>query len=98
MTGWSQFFNFLDGCAVYFTLQLVRCVIFSFVLLGTVMLLRREMFSKRIFAKGMLWASFLFIPFLGKMKLFYENVFVVKATWWLTAGIMTYTWIRLCVP
>lgn len=93
MVNWSQFFGFLDGCAVYFTLQLVRCVMFSFVLLGLVMLFRRTLFSSRIFAKGMLWALFLIIPFLGKMKLFYENALVVKATWWLTGSIMTYTWL-----
>lgn len=93
MESWSQFLGFMDGCAIYFTLQLVRCVIFSFAWIGLVMLLRKTLFSGRIFAKGILWASFLIIPFLGKMKLFYENAFVVKATWWLTGSIMTRTWI-----
>lgn len=93
MADWSQFWSFINGCAIYYALQLVRCVIFSFALIGLVMLLRRTLFSKLIFAKGMLWALFLLIPFLGKMKLFYENVLVVKATGWMTGSIMTYTWI-----
>lgn len=93
MESWSQFLGFMDGGATYFTLQLVRCVIFSFVWIGFVMLFRKTLFSGRIFAKGILWASFLLIPFLGKMKLFYENVFVVKATWWLTESIMTHPWL-----
>lgn len=93
MADWSQFWSFINGCAIYYALQLVRCVIFSFALIGLVMLLRRILFPKLIFAKGMLWALFLLIPFLGKMKLFYENVLVVKATWWLTGSIMTYIWI-----
>lgn len=93
MESWSQFLGFMDGGATYFTLQLVRCVIFSFVWIGFVMLLRKTLFSGRIFAKGILWASFLIIPFLGKMKLFYENAFVVKATWWLTGSIMTHPWL-----
>lgn len=93
MVDWSQFWSFINGCAIYYALQLVRCVIFSFALIGLVMLLRRILFPKLIFAKGMLWALFLLIPFLGKMKLFYENVLVVKATWWLTGSIMTYIWI-----
>lgn len=80
MTDWSQIFSFMDACMVYFTLQLVRCGIFSFALIGLVMLLRRTLFLKRIFGKGILWAFFLFIPFLGKMKLFYENEFVKKST------------------
>lgn len=93
MTGWSQFFSFIDASAIYFSLQLVRCVIFSFALSGLVMLFRKALFSKMIFAKGMIWALFLLLPFMGKMKLFYENDLVVKATWWLTGSIMTYTWI-----
>lgn len=93
MTGWSHFFSFIDAGAIYFVLQLVRCVIFSFAFSGFVMLFRRTLFSKLIFAKGMIWALFLLLPFMGKMKLFYENDLVVKATWWLTGSIMTYTWI-----
>lgn len=90
---WIQFLEFTDVCAVYFTLQLVRCVMFSFAWIGLVMLLRKTLFTKLIFAKGILWASFLVVPFLGKMKLFYEDALVLKATWWLTGSIMTYTWI-----
>lgn len=93
MDSWSQLVGFLGDCAVYFTLQFVRCVIFSYALIGGVMLLRRTLFPKLTFAKGMLWAMFLLIPFMGKLRLFYENTFVVKATWWLTDSIMTYMWI-----
>lgn len=93
MENWSQFLGFLDGGALYFTLQLVRCALFSFAGLGLVMLLRRTLFQERVFAKGVLWALFLLIPFLGRLKLFYENAFVVKTTGWLTAGIMAHTWI-----
>lgn len=93
MENWEQFLGFMDGCAIYFTLQLVRCVIFSFVWIGLVILLRKTVFSGKIFAKGILWASFLMIPFLGKMKIFYENAIVVKATWWMTGSIMAHTWL-----
>lgn len=93
MTGLLQFFGYIDACAVYFTLQLVWCTIFSFALTGLVMLFRRILPPKLIFTKGMLWGLFLINPFLGKMKLFYESDLVVKATWWLTGSIMTYTWI-----
>lgn len=93
MTSESQFFSFIDICAVYFTLQLVWCVIFSYILIGFVMMLRKTLFLSLIFAKGVLWALFLIVPFLGKMKVFYEHDFLVKATWWLTGSIMTYTWI-----
>lgn len=92
MNSWSQIFDLLDCIAVYFALQLMRCVIFSCVLIVLVMLLRQTLFSKLIFAKAMLWAPFLLIPFMGKMKLFYENTVVLKATWWLTGSVMTYVW------
>ncbi len=36
---------------------------------------------------------FLIIPFLGKLKVFYENEAVVRATWWITAGTMSCLWI-----
>lgn len=68
-------------------------MIFSYVLIGFVMLLRKSLFLKLIFAKGVLWALFLIVPFLGKMKAFYEIDFWVKATWWLTGSVMTYIWI-----
>lgn len=93
MTVWSQFSRLMDYYMVYFTLQLVRCGIFSFLLIGLVMLLRKTLLAKWIFAKGTVWSLFLIIPFLGKMKLFYEHGFVKKATWQVTAGIMKYPWI-----
>lgn len=93
MASESQVFRFIDICAVYFTLQLVWCVIFSYILIGFVMLLRKTLFLKLIFTKGVLWALFLIVPFLGKMKVFYEHDFLVKATWWLTGSVMTCTWI-----
>lgn len=90
MPDWSQIGSLMDFCAVYYTTQLVRCAAFSFVLVGLVMLLRKVLFSERIFLRGLLWSSFLVIPFLGKLKLFYENKAVVKITWRLTAATMSW--------
>ena len=84
MPDWSQIGSLLDFCAVYYTTQLVRCAVFSFVLIGLVMLLRKAVFSERTFLRGLLWSSFLLIPFLGKLRLFYENKAVVNMTWRLT--------------
>jgi len=93
MPDWKQFVSLMDFCAVYYTTQLVRCAVFSFVLIGIVMLLRKILFSERIFLKGMLWTLFLVIPFLGRLKLFYENEAVRRATWWMTSGTMTRLWV-----
>lgn len=93
MLDWKQFVGLIDFCAVYYTIQLVRCAAFSFVLIGLVMLLRKMFFSERTFLRGMLWALFLVVPFLGRLKLFYENETVLKATWWIIAGTMAWLWV-----
>ncbi len=89
MSDWTQLGSFLDFCTIYYTTQLVRCAVFSFLLIGLVMFLRKALFSERTFIKGLLWLSFLFIPFLGRLKLFYENKVLCKATWWMTKGTMS---------
>ncbi len=84
--------SLMDFCAVYYTTQLVRCAAFSFILIGLVMLLRKMVFSERTFIRGMLWALFLVIPFLGRLKLFYENEAVLSATWRITSATMNWLW------
>ena len=89
----SQIGSFMDFCAAYYTTQLVRCAAFSLLLVGIVMLLRKIFFSGRTFLKGLLWLSFLLVPYLGRLKLFYENKAVLRITWWLTQGTMTCLWV-----
>ncbi len=92
MSDWSRIGSLMDFCASYYTTQLVRCAVFSFVLIGLVMLLRKVLFSERTFMRGLLWSSFLLLPFLGKLKLFYENKVVLNITWRLTAATMSWIW------
>lgn len=92
MFDWSQLGGVIKFCAVYFTTQLVRCAVFSFVLIWFVILLRKVFFSKTVFLRGMLWIWFLFIPFLGRLKLFYENEAVLRLTWRMTYGTMKNIW------
>ena len=92
MPDWSWIGSLLDFCTAYYTTQLVRCAAFSFVLIGLVMLLRKMFFSRRTFIRGLLWSSFLLIPFLGKLKLFYENEAVAIITGRITHGTMTCLW------
>ena len=92
MSDWSRIGSLLDFCAAYYTIQFVRCAAFSLLMTGLVMLLRKMLFSRRTFIRGLLWSSFLLIPFLGKLKLFYENNAVVRTTWWITQGTMTCLW------
>ncbi len=93
MPGWRQLVSLINFCTVYYTTQLVRCAAFSFALIGLVMLLRKLFFSERTFLRGMSWALFLVIPFLGRLKLFYENEAVLKATWRITAVTASWLWV-----
>ena len=92
MPDWRQLASLINFCTVYYTTQLVRCAAFSFVLIGLVMLLRKIHFSERTFLRGMSWALFLVIPFLGRLKMFYENAVVLKATWRITAVTASWLW------
>ena len=92
MPDWRQLAGLINFCTAYYTTQLVRCAAFSFVLTGLVMLLRKILFSERTFLRGMPWALFLVIPFLGRLKMFYENEAVRKLTGWLTGVTMSCLW------
>lgn len=93
MPDWRQLASLINFCMAYYTTQLVRCAAFSFVLTGLVMLLRKIFFSERTFLRGMPWALFLVIPFLGRLKMFYENAAVLKATWRITAVTVSWLWV-----
>ncbi len=91
MSDWERLVSLIEFSTVYYTTQLVRCALFSFVLIWLVMLLRR-FFSKHTFLRGLLWLSFLVIPFLGRLKMFYENEAVLRMTWRITQRTMTCLW------
>ncbi len=73
----------IDGITVYFSVQLGRCAVFSALILWVVLLLRKMVLKNSIFLKGTVWGLFLIIPFLGKLRFYYENEFARKAfLWW----------------
>lgn len=88
------FIRYLDCFVVYFSIQLGRCVLFSFIALAVLMLLRYTILRNRIFLKGMSWVVFLVIPFVGKLKLFYEASWMVRTFWWWNSACMQFAWVR----
>ncbi|MDE5597577.1 MAG: M56 family metallopeptidase, partial [Lachnospiraceae bacterium] len=75
--------SILNDCIIYFCIQLGRCVLFSFPVLAFVLILRTTIFKKTVFLRGMVWSIFLIVPFLGKLKLFYENMLMCRMfMWW----------------
>lgn len=69
--------------SVYFVIQLGRSVLVSYLIVILVLLMRKTVFRKTVFLKGMLWFLFLLPPFVGKMKFFYESRIGTRLfIWW----------------
>ncbi len=67
----------------YYTVNLGRGLFFSFFLLVLVMLLRKLRLFQNCFCRMILWSFFLWLPFIGGLKLFYETRFGVRGfLWW----------------
>ncbi|MBD5537726.1 MAG: M56 family metallopeptidase [Lachnospiraceae bacterium] len=90
---WNGGISFFNLCAVYYVIQLVRCVLLSFVMFALVLTLRKTALKNKVFLKGALWSLFIPVLFVGKMKFFYENRIGVKFFSWLTEMCMNHIWI-----
>lgn len=90
---WNNGIQFFNLCTVYYVVQLVRCVLLSFVVFACVFTLRKTALKNRVFLKGALWSLFIPALFVGKMKFFYENRIGVKLFSWLTVMCMNHIWI-----
>lgn len=96
MTGgvfWNSGIQFLNLCAVYYVVQLVRCVLFSFIVFAFVFTLRKTALKNKVFLKGALWSLFIPVLFIGRMKFFYENRIGVKLFSVFTEMCMNHIWI-----
>lgn len=79
----ARFGKIINYICCYGTVNLGRSVFFSFALLFLVMLLRRLSFFGNCFRRIVLWGAFLWLPFIGGLKFFYETRFGVRGfLWW----------------
>lgn len=79
----GQLFEFLKGVAAYYTVQLGRSAMLSVPVLLIIILLRMTVCKKTVFIKGLLWILLIPIPFMGKMKFFYETEAGIRLFgWW----------------
>ncbi len=92
--------GFLEGCAqvlnlvvVYYSVQILRCALFSFPVLGFVLILRKTVFNNTVFLKGMLWSLFIPLVFIGKMKFFYETRIGVRWFIWIDNLCFRHSWL-----
>lgn len=92
--------DLLNFCAVYYVIQLVRCVLISLAVFAFVFTLRKTVLKNRVFLKGALWSLFIPVLFMGRMQFFYENkIGVILFTLWTGICIdhIWICWLYLCV-
>lgn len=80
---WNSGISFLNLCAVYYVIQILKSVQISFVIFAFVFLLRKTLLKNKVFLKGALWSLFIPVLFVGKIKFFYENAIgAILFSWW----------------
>lgn len=85
--------HFLIFCAYYYTLQFVRCVMVSFAVFTVVIILRKTILKNKVFLKGALWALFIPVLFVGRLRFFDENrIGWILSAWWKMVTI-NHVWI-----
>lgn len=86
--------SFLNLAAVYYIIQILKCVQVSFVIFAFVFFLRKTLLKDRVFLKGALWGLFIPVLFVGKIKFFYENeIGAILFSWW-TEVCKIHVWIN----
>lgn len=89
----SSLGSFFNLFAVYYVIQLLRCVMVSVIVAVAVFVLRATLFKHSIFLKAALWSLFFPVLFTGRMKFFYENqTGVLLFTWW-NSIFMKHVWL-----
>ncbi|MBD5471301.1 MAG: M56 family metallopeptidase [Lachnospiraceae bacterium] len=90
---WNSGISLLNLCAVYYVIQLARCVLFSFVVSAFVFTVRKTVLKNKVFLKGVLWSLFIPVLFMGRMQFFYENRIGAKLFTSWTGICMNHIWI-----
>ena len=81
------------GCVMcYYTVNLGRGLFFSFLLLAVVMFFRKLPLFRNSFCRMILWSFFLWLPFIGRLKLFYETRIGVRGFLWWADWNYRHTW------
>ncbi len=90
---WDSGIGLLNVCAVYYVIQLLRCVLLSFPVCAIVFTLRKTVLKNRVFLKGAVWSLFIPVLFMGRMRFFYENKTGVKLFTSWTVTCRNHIWI-----
>ena len=96
---WNSGISFLNLAAIYYVIQILKCVQISFVIFAWVFLLRQTLLKNKVFLKGTLWSLFLPVLFVGKIKFFYEDTIgAILFSWWarICQIHVWINWVYLC--
>ena len=63
----------LGFSSAYIVTLLLRCTLISYGLITLVLLVRSTILKRTVFLKGIIWSAFLLLPFLGKLKAYYDE-------------------------
>ena len=58
----------INDISIYFSILLGRCTMLSVLLLALVAILRKTILKRSVFFRGLIWAIFLIVPFMGEIK------------------------------
>lgn len=72
----------INDASIYLAILLGQCTMLSFLLLALAAVLRKTVLKRAVFLRGMLWSTFLIVPFMGKLNLFYENRRICNLFMW----------------
>lgn len=92
--GMLRIVKVFDMCVTYFVIQLGRCALISFFVLGTVLFVRAFILKDKVFTKGMVWGIFLIVPFMGKLKVFYGDTIITMPFLYWQGLCIKYVWVR----
>ena len=93
--------DLLGFVTIYHTTILSRCAIISVPVILIVLLLRKTILKNMVFLKGAAWSLFLFVPFFGKLRAYYDFRTIKTYKWFVYPFLMcqeisiSIVWFRL---
>ena len=90
----AEALNLINNFSIYFSILLGRCAILSFLILFLVTMLRQTILKKFTFLRGLIWAIFFIVPFMGKLNLYYDNKQICDLFMWWNDVCMSYWPVR----
>ncbi len=87
IVGYFEFFM------IYTVLVIGKAALLTIPVLALIFLLRATLFRSHVFGRGFLWMLMLLVPFMGKMKWFYESIAGWRIFFWQHELCVTFPWI-----